>query len=159
MNIDETTVTAFLSALKKKYPDLKIVPFGEVGESFRKEHPDNRQLHYEFVHQGIGFGGSLENVRLYWYLNKYFLPLHSGGYSTGHEKSHRLYGLYQTGRPNPKIRIIALEKFREIGSLLGDINQKGLREQDKPIDFVRLSEAQKELIGRAEKEFGFTVTF
>ena len=35
----------------------------------------------------------------------------------------------------------------------------GLREQDKPIDFVRLSEAQKELIGRAEKEFGFTVTF
>lgn len=67
MNIDETTVTAFLSALKKKYPDLKIVPFGEVGESFRKEHPDNRQLHYEFVHQGIGFGGSLENVRLYWY--------------------------------------------------------------------------------------------
>lgn len=158
MNIDETTVTAFLSALKKKYPDLKIVPFGEVGESFRKEHPDNRQLHYEFVHQGIGFGGSLENVRLYWYMNKYFRLCIREDIQRGTKKVIDFTD-YTKQAAEPEDSDYRIGKIQRNWSLLGDINQKGLREQDKPIDFVRLSEAQKELIGRAEKEFGFTVTF
>ena len=39
-------------------------------------------------------------------------------------------------------------------SLLGDINQKGLRLQDKPIFAEELSEQQSELIKKAEAEFG-----
>ena len=42
-------------------------------------------------------------------------------------------------------------------SLLGDINQKGLREQDKPIPLEELNAHQKELINLAEKKFNLKI--
>ena len=100
----------------------------------------------------------MENVRLYWYMNKYFRLCIREDIQRGTKKVIDFTD-YTKQAAEPEDSDYRIGKIQRNWSLLGDINQKGLREQDKPIDFVRLSEAQKELIGRAEKEFGFTVTF
>ena len=42
-------------------------------------------------------------------------------------------------------------------SLLGDVNQKGVRPQDKPLKVEELTAEQKALIRKAENEYGFKV--
>ncbi|MBQ3490083.1 MAG: DUF3864 domain-containing protein, partial [Clostridia bacterium] len=42
-------------------------------------------------------------------------------------------------------------------SLMGDINQKGLREQDAPVALDELNDEQKALIKQAEQIYGFQV--
>ena len=157
MNIDESVITEFFKRLKSKYSDLQILPFGEVGERFRSLHKDNSRLSYVFVHRGTGDGGSLRNIRLYWYMNKYFRLCIRENLTEG-KKEVIDFTDYTKTYKEPEDSDYRIGKVCRNWSLLGDINQKGLRPQDVPVPFEKLSEYQKALIRKAESEFGFTVS-
>lgn len=158
MNIDENVITEFFKRLRKKYPDVQILPFGEVGERFRNIHKDNSHLSYLFQHRGTGEGGSLRNIRLYWFMNKYFRLCIRENLADG-EKRVIDFTDYTKTYSEPEDSDYRIGKICRNWSLLGDINQKGLRPQDVPVPFENLSENQKALIRKAESEFGFTVSF
>ena len=150
MNIDGNTVYKFFKALKDKYPDVEVVTFGELGEKFRQVYADNSNLHYHFVHQGTGVGGSLSHQQITWYMNGSFRMALKKDLQTGEEKVIDFTD-YTQHYCEPKDSDYAKGESNRSWSLLGEINQKNLRPQDVPISFDELSERQKSLFFSIEK--------
>ena len=153
MGIDEETVYKFFVMLKERFADIKVVPFGALGETFRSEYNDNSKWFYHFKHKGIGFGGSDENTEIEWFMNKYFRMAIRTDIAIGERKIIDFTD-YTKKAEEPEDSDYSAGIVRRNWSLLGDINQKGLRLQDKPIFAEELSEQQSELIKKAEAEFG-----
>lgn len=154
--ISENDVREFFRKLTDKFPDVKIVPFGEFGNAFRALHPNNDDLSFVFDHKGIGIGGSLSDVRIQWYMNSMFRLAIKTDLTTGESKVIDFTD-YTKPACEPADSDHREGRICRFWSLLGDINQKGLREQDTPVPLEQLSEAQKELIRAAEKKFGLKI--
>ncbi|MBE5739389.1 MAG: DUF3863 domain-containing protein [Clostridiales bacterium] len=145
MHFDGDTVYTFFKRLSEKYPDLEIITLGELGERFREVNKDNRGLDYRFVHQGMGVGGSLANEQISWYMNDTFRMAIKKDLLTSQERIIDFTN-YTKNYCEPKDSDYAKGESNRSWSLLGDINQKGLREQDKPIALDALTEEQKRLL-------------
>lgn len=144
MNIDGDTVYEFFKRLKAKYPDVQVITFGELGARFREAYKNNDELDYRFVHKGTGVGGSLANQQITWYMNKKFRMALKKDLTSGKEKVIDFTDYTKTYQ-EPKDSDYTKGESNRSWSLLGDINQKNLRPQDKPIPFEELSEGLKEL--------------
>lgn len=144
MDIDGDTVYGFFSALKERYPDAEVVTIGELGESFRRENKDNSALDYRFVHKGTGKGGSLADVQITWYMNDVFRMALKKNLRTGEERVIDFTD-YTKNYSEPADSDYLKGESNRSWSLLGDINQKGLRPQDTPVPFGNLTEKQKTL--------------
>ena len=156
MNIDESAVEQFIRRMKEKHPDCEILPFGELGGRFRAAHPDNSDMNYRFAHRGIGFGGSLRNVRLHWFMNNMFRLCIREDIETGERKVIDFTD-YTRHYCEPEDSDCRAGKITRNWSLLGDINQKGLRLQDKPVSLNELTARQRELIAAAEARYGIKI--
>ncbi len=154
MGIDAETVFDFFRALKEKYPDVRLVSFGELGKDFRAAHKDNSDWNYHFKHRGIGWGGSDENIQIEWYMNKSFRLAFRTDLKSGERKIIDFTDYTRPAR-EPDDSDYAKGIIHRNWSLMGDINQKGLRAQDKPISVGELTESQKALIRRGERKYGF----
>jgi hypothetical protein len=134
----------WLTEIRTRWPDAKLITQGEFGELWRAHFKNNEKLDYQFLHRGSGIRASQEKLEIRWFMNRDF----------------RL-GLLRdwTGNDEPKVidftryDLPAKEpadpepgKHARNWSLMNRINQKGLRPQDQPIPLKELTLAEQSLI-------------
>jgi hypothetical protein len=131
-------LTTFFSAIKKRWPSVISVTQGEFGLLWRNHFKSNN-FDYRFEERGSGIGGSDENMEIRWFMNKDFrlALLHDWQLKTREEVID--FTKYDLTAKEP-------EELTRSWSLLGTINQKQTRPQDKPIKLSGLNEKDKNLI-------------
>jgi hypothetical protein len=137
--IDVSGLSKWLIEIKKRWPDTKFITQGEFGLIWRNHYKTN-DFNYRFEEKGSGIGGSDVGLEIRWFMNKTF----------------RLALLQDSGKSNQEMvidftRYDLKAKEPESGStrnwsLMGEINQKQTRPQDKPIPLTKLSEEGKSLV-------------
>jgi hypothetical protein len=136
--IDVAGLTRWLSEIKRRWPDTQFITQGEFGLIWRKHYHAN-DFDYRFEETGSGIGGSDADKEIRWFMNKDF----------------RL-ALLRTLNVNNSEMVIDFTRYnlpaREPAemtrrwSLMGEINQKQTRLQDKPVPVKQLPEETKQLI-------------
>jgi hypothetical protein len=131
-------LTKFFSAIKKRWPLVKSLTQGDFGLLWR-DHFKSNEFDYRFVERGSGIGGSDENMEICWFMNKNFrlALLHDWKLNTREEVLD--FTRYDLPAKEP-------EKLTRSWSLLGTINQKQTRPQDKPLKLNDLKDEDKTLI-------------
>ena len=131
-------LTAWMKEIQKRWPDAKCITQGEFGLLWRKEFKDNSQINYRFAQKGTGVGGSDKDKEIRWFMNKDFRLAYLKNLNDDSEKVID-FTRYDLPAKEP-------QDMTRKWSLLGIINQKQSRPQDKPIPFNELSERDKEFI-------------
>lgn len=131
---------------KKRWPDVQFVTFGEYGEIWRKEYPNNDKWNYRFEEKGLGIGNSYGNEEIRWFMNKSFrLALLRNWHKETPEMviDFTRYDLpaHEPADPSPEHPI-------KDWTLMNRINQKGLRPQDTPVLLADLSVEDRSLIAK-----------
>ncbi|QEC73705.1 DUF3863 domain-containing protein [Arachidicoccus ginsenosidivorans] len=131
-------LTKWLQQIKSRWPDTKFITQGEFGLIWRKHYKRNT-FNYRFVETGSGIGGSDKDKKISWFMNKHFrLALLSD--VKGNDKQVIDFTNYQNTAKEP------VSGSTRNWSLMGEINQKGIRPQDKPRSIETLSTKDKSLI-------------
>ncbi|MCC8425007.1 DUF3863 domain-containing protein [Mucilaginibacter sp. UR6-11] len=128
----------WLTAIRQRWPDAKLVTQGQFGLAWRKHYKSNN-FDYRFEEIGSGIGGSDADKEIRWFMNKDF----------------RLALLSQKD-DRSTAKVIDFTDYRNAAkepaemtrkwSLLGEINQKQTRPQDKPISPDSLSVKARSII-------------
>ncbi len=132
----------WLHQVRRRWPGAQCPTLGEFGLAWRRANPDNSRLNYRFVQRGTGIGGSDADLEIRWFMNQAF----------------RL-ALLRSWRDNGPEMVIDFTRYdlpaREPQeatrrwSLMGQINQKQTRPQDKPVLLRELPpEDQERIIAR-----------
>ena len=136
--IDVTGLTEWLSEVKNRWPDVKFITQGEFGMIWRSHYKKN-DFNYRFKETGSGIGGSDSDKEIRWFMNKDF----------------RLALIRDIKKETPEIVIDFTPYYLPAKepsentrrwSLMGEINQKQTRPQDKPVPLTELSENSKKVI-------------
>jgi hypothetical protein len=136
--IDVSGLTEWLRAIKSRWPDVKFITQGEFGTIWRSHYKSN-EFNYRFEEIGSGIGGSDRDLEIRWFMNKDFrLALIRNINETTPEMVID-YTPYYLPAKEPA------ENTRR-WSLMGEINQKQTRQQDKPVPITELSENSKNMI-------------
>jgi hypothetical protein len=140
----------WLTGIRERWPDAKLITQGEFGELWRARFKNNDALDYRFVHRGCGIRASEADKEIRWFMNKDF----------------RL-ALLRDWRNNRPERVIDFTRYDlsvkepadpEPGknsrnwSLMNRINQKGVRPQDQPVEISGLAPDDQALIRRRHPE-------
>jgi hypothetical protein len=141
--IDVSSLTDWLAAIKKRWPDTKLITQGEFGLRWRKYYKSN-SFNYRFVEKGSGIGGSDADKEIQWFMNKDFRLALLKGLQTNDVAKVIDFTNYNLPAKEPA------EMTRK-WSLMGEINQKQTRPQDKPVPLDSLSVKAKALIGKHYK--------
>ena len=137
-------LTKWLQGIRSRWPDAECITQGDFGNDFRKQYRDNSRLNYRFVQRGTGIGCSDANLEVRWFMNPKF----------------RLALLrdWQKGTPEQVIDFTRydhpVKEPQDLGrnwSLMGTINQKQTRPQDKPVRLEDLSADDRALIRKMVK--------
>ncbi|GAA5066324.1 hypothetical protein HNP84_001160 [Thermocatellispora tengchongensis] len=139
MAIDPAILRAFgewLGWLRATWPDLECPTMAELGEEHRAAHPDNESLRYILQQEGSGIDASTAGERVTWFMNADFRL----GVVDGRGPAEVFdYTDYRGAAPEP----------RGVGernwSLLGEINQKRTRPQDRPVPVAEFFAARPAL--------------
>ena len=136
--IEVSGLTQWLKEIKKRWPDVKFITQGEFGLIW-KSHYKSNNFNYRFEQGGSGIAGSDKNMEIRWFMNKDF----------------RLALLRTTGQPATE-KVIDFTRYTlpakepaemtRRWSLMGEINQKQTRPQDKPVPLSELPPDSKSLI-------------
>jgi hypothetical protein len=136
--IDVEGLTEWLKEIKKRWPDVKFITQGEFGLIWRSHYKSN-SFNYRFEQTGSGIGGSDRDMEIRWFMNKDFrLALLRSINQPSTEKVID-FTCYTLPAKEP------LDITRK-WSLMGEINQKQTRPQDKPVPLSQLSADSKTLI-------------
>jgi len=136
--IDVSGLTEWLKAIKNRWPDVKFITQGEFGLIWRSHYKSN-DFNYRFEETGSGIGGSDKDKEIRWFMNKDF----------------RLALIRNIEQPSSEMvidftpyYIPAKEPAENTRrwSLMGVINQKQTRPQDKPVPINELPEESKKVI-------------
>ena len=140
-------LTDWLKEMRRRWPETHFITQGEFGELWRKDNPDNGAFDYRFRQRGSGITGSDYASEIRWFMNRDF----------------RL-ALLRNWRENTPEKVIDFTRYdlpaeepqdmTRSWSLMGQINQKGIRPQDTPILFEELPKDDQERILRRYPELG-----
>jgi hypothetical protein len=137
-------LTGWLDGIRRRWPGTYCLPLGDFGLSWRKHFKNNARLNYRFVQRGTGIGGSDENLEIRWFMNRLF----------------RL-ALLRDWKANSPEQVIDFTRYDRKAqepadarpdhparnwSLLGQINQKRTRPQDKPVPLADLPPEDQAII-------------
>lgn len=137
---DPAYLKMWLSQVRERWPGTRLITQGEFGLIWRKYYKRNT-FNYRFVERGSGIGGSDADKEIKWFMNKDFrLALLRNNDNASSEKVIDFTD-YDLPAHEPA------EMTRK-WSLLGDINQKQTRAQDKPVPLDSLSKKAQSLILR-----------
>lgn len=136
--IDIVSLKDWLAAVKKRWPGVKLITQGEFGLLWRA-HYKNNSFNYRFTERGSGIGGSDADKEIRWFMNKDF----------------RL-ALLKNWQKNTPAQVIDFTRYdvhtqepaemTRKWSLLGEINQKQSRPQDKPVALDSISTKARSII-------------
>ena len=144
--IEVSGLTRWLSEIKKRWPDTEFITQGEFGLIWRNNFKTN-DFNYRFEEMGSGIGGSDAGMKIRWMMNKTFrLALLSEDKKDSEEKVID-FTRYDLKAEEP------VSASTRNWSLMGEINQKQIRSQDKPVTFNRLGEESKLIIQKIYPEF------
>jgi len=139
LSMDISGLTAWLLEIKKRWPDVKFITQGEFGLIWR-EHYKTNSFSYRFEERGSGIGGSDADKEIRWFMNKYFRLALLRNYKIITPETVIDFTRYDTPAQEPQ------SGTTRNWSLMGDINQKQTRSQDKPVPITKLPENIKSLI-------------
>jgi hypothetical protein len=141
---DPVILQNWLTAIRKRWPNVKMITQGQFGLLWRAHYKSN-SFNYRFTERGSGIGGSDADKEIRWFMNKDF----------------RL-GLLKNVKKNASEKVIDFTRYdlqtkepaemTRRWSLLGEINQKQSRPQDKPIPLDSLSAKDRAIIA---KRYGY----
>ena len=135
------SLTAWLKATRERWTGARCVPHGEFGLTWREHFRDNANLNYRFVQRGTGIGGSDADKEIRWFMNRDFRLALLRNWKLGEPESVIDFTRYNQPAHEPA-------GLTRRWSLMGQINQKGTRPQDKPVPLARLSAEDRQLIVR-----------
>ncbi len=137
--IDVSGLTAWLSEIKKQWPDVKFITQGEFGLIWR-EHFKENSFDYRFEEKGSGIGGSDANMEIKWFMNKTFRLATLRDFEKDAEPLVIDFTRYDLKAEEPE------SGSTRNWSLFNVINQKQIRPQDQPVPFSALSEENRNII-------------
>jgi len=140
----------WLTEIRKRWPDAKLITQGEFGLLWRAQFKNNDTLDYRFVYRGCGIRASEADKEIRWFMNKDFrLALLRDWKADTPEKviDFTRYDLTAQEPADPEPG-----KQSRNWSLMNSINQKGIRPQDKPIPINQLTPEEQALIKRRYPE-------
>ncbi|SDO41185.1 protein of unknown function [Microbacterium sp. ru370.1] len=136
---DPTTLDAWagwLRGLRERWSDLEVTTIGRFGEEWRQRHPDNQGLAYLLEQTGSGVQGSTAGETVTWFMGADF---RLGVVRAGDDVDVFDYTAYADAPGEPQ----------QLGdrrwSLLGEINQKQTRPQDRPVPLGRFLSTHPEV--------------
>jgi hypothetical protein len=139
---DFSGITNWVREVKKRWPDVKFITQGEFGLIWRNHYKTNN-FNYRFEEKGSGIGGSDADKEIRWFMNEDFRLAILRDLKSNKEV------VIDFTRYDLKAREPESGSTRN-WSLMGDINQKQTRPQDKPIPLRELSKESK---ARIEKYY------
>jgi hypothetical protein len=136
-------LSLWLTEIRKRWPDAKLITQGEFGERWRAHFKTNEKLDYQFVHRGCGIRASQEELEIRWFMNTDFrLALLHNWKENGTPKVID-FTRYDLTAKEPSD-----DQHSRNWSLMNRINQKGSRPQDQPIPLKELTAEEQALIQR-----------
>jgi hypothetical protein len=138
--IDVSGLTEWLKAIRNRWPDVKFITQGEFGLIWRSHYKSNN-FNYRFEETGSGIGGSDKDKEIRWFMNKDFRLALIRNLEQAASEMVIDFTPYYIPAKEPA------ENTRR-WSLMGVINQKQTRPQDKPVPINELSEESKKVIKR-----------
>ncbi|WP_421944251.1 DUF3863 domain-containing protein [Pedobacter sp.] len=138
LEYDPARLTDWVSSVKKRWPDTKLITQGEFGMLWRKHYKSNT-FNYRFVERGSGIGGSDANNEIRWFMNKDFRLALLKDWKLNSPQMVIDFTRYDLKAKQPTIQT-------RQWSLLGDINQKQTRPQDKPVQLNNMPEKSLSII-------------
>jgi len=132
-------LTEWLLEIRRRWPNAACVTQGEFGLLWRQQFKDNESIDYRFVQSGTGIGGSDKDKEICWFMNKDFRLSLLRNIETKDQELVIDFTRYNVPAEEPR-------DMTPQWSLLGQINQKQTRPQDKPVLFSKLAEEDRKLI-------------
>jgi hypothetical protein len=139
-------LTEWLQAIRKRWPDAVCITQGEFGLAWRAEFSNNDRLNYRFAQGGTGIGGSDKDKEIRWFMNKDFRLAMLKDLNDGSENVID-FTRYDIPAAEP-------QTLSRNWSLMGYINQKQTRPQDKPVAMQKLPVDGHRLISHRYPELG-----
>jgi len=143
--IDVSGLTKWLSEIKKRWPDTEFITQGEFGLLWRQHYKEN-DFNYRFEEIGSGIGGSDSGIRIEWLMNKNFRLALLSGENKSEQKMVIDFTRYDLKAHEP------ISASTRNWSLMGEVNQKQTRPQDKPIPLRNLNIEAKTVIRKIYPE-------
>lgn len=129
--IDISGLKDWLNEIKRNWPDVKFITQGEFGLLWRDYYKDN-SFNYRFEQKGSGIGGSDSNLKIRWFMNKDFRLALVKDWQKNRTENVIDFTNYNLKAEEPK-------DMTRKWSLMGEINQKQSRPQDKPKAIDKIS--------------------
>jgi hypothetical protein len=140
----------WLTGIRERWPDAKLITQGEFGGLWRGHFKDNDKLDYQFVHRGSGIRASEADKEIRWFMNKDFrlALLRDWKENTPEEViDFTRYDLPAKEPADPEPG-----KHSRNWSLMNRLNQKGTRLQDQPVAIGDLTAEEQVMIQRRYPE-------
>lgn len=135
----------WLSAVRQRWPRTCCITHGEFGLLWRQHFKDNSRLDYRFLERGSGIGGSDADKEIRWFMNQEFrLALLREATNRGSEQVID-FTRYDLPAQEPR-------QLTRSWSLMGQINQKQTRPQDRPLAWAELPLEDQKRIARRYPE-------
>ena len=139
--IEVSGLTRWLSEIKKRWPDTEFVTQGEFGLIWR-EHYASNDFSYYFEEIGSGIGGSDAGMKIEWLMNRSFRLALLSTEKKNSEQSVIDFTRYDLKATEP------VSASTRNWSLMGEINQKQTRPQDKPVLLKNQAKETRAIIQR-----------
>jgi hypothetical protein len=137
--IDVANLTAWLKEVRSRWPDTQMITQGEFGLLWRQHYKDN-SFNYRFEERGSGIGGSDADKEIRWFMNRNFRLALIKNRQTGSAPEEVIdFTRYDIPAQEPTV-------MTRKWSLMGEINQKQTRPQDKPVPLNSLPDAYRQMI-------------
>lgn len=137
---DPSLLKEWLTAIRQRWPDAKLINQGEFGLIWRAHYKSN-SFNYRFVERGSGIGGSDAANEISWWMNKDFRLATLKDWKQNTPAKVIDFTRYDLKAAEPRA-------MTRKWSLLGEINQKQSRPQDKPVPLKSLSKQSRSIIGK-----------
>ena len=137
--INLSGLTKWLSEIKKRWPDTEFITQGDFGLIWREQYKNN-DFNYRFEEIGSGIGGSDAGMKIRWLMNKTFRLALLSPEKKEAEEVVIDFTQYDLKAEEP------VSASTRNWSLMGEINQKQTRPQDKPVPLKNLGKESKLVI-------------
>ncbi len=134
----------WLSEIRKRWPNTKMITHGEFGLIWRSHFKNNDHIDYRFVMRGSGICGSEPELEIKWFMNKDFRMATLRNWEDDMPEKvidFTRYDVPAREPPDPKPG----ESTRN-WSLINVLNQKGTRPQDEPLPIDELGQEAEALV-------------
>ena len=132
----------WLGAVRERWPDTRVITEGEFGLEWRRHFRNNDGLNYRFDAKGTGAPGSEKELEIQWFMNQEFRLALLHNWRTDSPRKAIDFTRYDLPAREP-------QGLQREWSLMNVLNQKGTRQQDKPVRLGQLpAEDQRMIFGR-----------